>query len=89
MNQDVQETFILRSKIIQSMRRYLDSFGYLEVETPTLHSIAGGASARPFNTHHNTLDMQLHMRIAIELHLKRLIVGGTGESIRNRPSIPQ
>ena len=76
MNQDVQQTFILRSKIIQSMRRYLDSLGYLEVETPTLHSIAGGASARPFNTHHNALDMQLHMRIAIELHLKRLIVGG-------------
>ncbi|MDD9272073.1 lysine--tRNA ligase [Paenibacillus sp. GCM10023248] len=76
MNQDVQQTFILRSKIIQSMRRYLDSLGYLEVETPTLHSIAGGASARPFITHHNALDMQLYMRIAIELHLKRLIVGG-------------
>jgi lysyl-tRNA synthetase class 2 len=76
MNQEVQQTFILRSKIIQSMRRYLDSRGYLEVETPTLHSIAGGASARPFITHHNTLDMQLYMRIAIELHLKRLIVGG-------------
>jgi lysyl-tRNA synthetase class 2 len=76
MNQDVKETFVLRSKIIQSMRRYLDSLGYLEVETPTLHAIAGGASARPFITHHNTLDMQLYMRIAIELHLKRLIVGG-------------
>lgn len=76
MNPDVQQTFIARSKIIQSMRRYLDSLGYLEVETPTLHSIAGGAAARPFITHHNALDMQLHMRIAIELHLKRLIVGG-------------
>lgn len=76
MNQEVQATFIQRSKIIQSMRRYLDSHGYLEVETPTLHSIAGGAAARPFNTHHNALDMQLHLRIAIELHLKRLIVGG-------------
>lgn len=76
MNQDVQQTFILRSKIIQSMRRYLDSRGYLEVETPTLHAIAGGAAARPFITHHNALDMQLYMRIAIELHLKRLIVGG-------------
>ncbi|UVI30394.1 lysine--tRNA ligase [Paenibacillus spongiae] len=76
VNPDVQQTFILRSRIIQSMRRYLDARGYLEVETPTLHSIAGGAAARPFITHHNALDMQLHMRIAIELHLKRLIVGG-------------
>jgi lysyl-tRNA synthetase class 2 len=58
------------------MRRYLDQNGYLEVETPTMHTIAGGASARPFVTHHNALDMQLYMRIAIELHLKRLIVGG-------------
>lgn len=73
---DVQHTFILRSKIIQSMRRYLDNKAFLEVETPTMHSIAGGAAARPFNTHHNALDMHLHMRIAIELHLKRLIVGG-------------
>lgn len=88
MNQDVQQTFIQRSRIIQSMRRYLDSLGYLEVETPTLHSVAGGASARPFNTHHNALDMQLHMRIAIELHLKRLIVGGL-ESLRNRSCIPE
>ncbi len=71
-----KETFILRSKIIQSMRRYLDDQGYLEVETPMLHAIAGGASARPFVTHHNSLDMTLYMRIAIELHLKRLIVGG-------------
>ena len=76
VNPDVQQTFITRSKIIQSMRRYLDAAGYLEVETPTLHSIAGGAAARPFITHHNALDMQLYMRIAIELHLKRLIVGG-------------
>ncbi|MBU5674185.1 lysine--tRNA ligase [Paenibacillus brevis] len=76
VNPEVQQTFIKRSRIIQSMRRYLDSLGYLEVETPTLHSIAGGAAARPFTTHHNALDMQLYMRIAIELHLKRLIVGG-------------
>ena len=71
-----QEKFVLRSKIIQSMRRYLDDQGFLEVETPMLHSIPGGAAARPFVTHHNTLDMELYMRIAIELHLKRLIVGG-------------
>ncbi|MEO3948092.1 lysine--tRNA ligase [Gorillibacterium sp. CAU 1737] len=76
MSQNVKETFITRSKIIQSIRRYLDTQGYLEVETPTLHAIAGGAAARPFVTHHNALDMPLFMRIAIELHLKRLIVGG-------------
>ncbi|WP_164821660.1 lysine--tRNA ligase [Paenibacillus koleovorans] len=76
VNPEVQETFIMRSRIIQAMRRYLDLHGYLEVETPTLHTIAGGAAARPFITHHNALDMQLYMRIAIELHLKRLIVGG-------------
>jgi lysyl-tRNA synthetase, class II len=76
MSEDVKKTFLTRSKIITSMRRYLDSHGYLEVETPTLHAIAGGAAARPFVTHHNALDMELYMRIAIELHLKRLIVGG-------------
>ncbi|MDR7319616.1 lysine--tRNA ligase [Brevibacillus nitrificans] len=76
VNPEVRDTFITRSRILTSMRRYLDNLGYLEVETPTLHAIAGGASARPFITHHNALDMQLYMRIAIELHLKRLIVGG-------------
>ena len=75
-NEESRRTFIERSKIIQAMRRYLDDNGYLEVETPMMHSIAGGASARPFVTHHNALDMTLYMRIAIELHLKRLIVGG-------------
>ncbi|UOR10663.1 lysine--tRNA ligase [Halobacillus amylolyticus] len=75
-NPESRDTFILRSKIIQSMRRYLDNLGFLEVETPMMHGIPGGASARPFETHHNALDMQLYMRIAIELHLKRLIVGG-------------
>ncbi|WP_046173330.1 lysine--tRNA ligase [Domibacillus indicus] len=75
-NQESQKTFITRSRIIQSMRRYLDNNGYLEVETPMMHAIAGGAAARPFVTHHNALDMELYMRIAIELHLKRLIVGG-------------
>lgn len=76
MSPESKKTFITRSKIIQAMRRYLDDQGYLEVETPTMHAIPGGASARPFITHHNALDMPLYMRIAIELHLKRLIVGG-------------
>ncbi|KHE72898.1 lysine--tRNA ligase [Halobacillus sp. BBL2006] len=75
-NPGSRDTFVTRSKIIQSMRRYLDGLGFLEVETPLMHGIPGGASARPFITHHNALDMQLYMRIAIELHLKRLIVGG-------------
>lgn len=76
MNPEVKQTFLMRSKIIQSMRRYLNEHGYLEVETPMMHTIPGGAAARPFVTHHNALDMELYMRIAIELHLKRLIVGG-------------
>jgi lysyl-tRNA synthetase class 2 len=76
MNNESKETFITRSRILHYMRDYLDSKGYLEVETPTMHSIPGGASARPFITHHNALDIPLYMRIAIELHLKRLIVGG-------------
>src|SRR5690625_4808691 len=75
-NMESRKTFITRSKIISSMRHYLDGQGFLEVETPMLHSIPGGATARPFQTHHNALDIELYMRIAIELHLKRLIVGG-------------
>ena len=76
MSEESKQTFIARSQIIRSIRNYLDHNGYLEVETPMMHAIAGGAAARPFITHHNTLDMTLYMRIAIELHLKRLIVGG-------------
>lgn len=76
MNPDVKDTFIKRSKIISSIRSYLDNLGFIEVETPILNVIAGGAAARPFITHHNTLDMDMYLRIATELYLKRLIVGG-------------
>lgn len=75
-NEESTQTFINRSRILQEMRNYLNEKGFLEVETPMMHQIAGGAAARPFITHHNALDATLYMRIAIELHLKRLIVGG-------------
>jgi lysyl-tRNA synthetase class 2 len=76
VNSDVRDVFIKRSKIIASMRRYFDDHGWLEVETPILQPLYGGAAARPFVTHHNTLDTDLYMRIALELYLKRLLVGG-------------
>ncbi|MEE5988817.1 lysine--tRNA ligase [Ligilactobacillus equi] len=75
-NKESYDRFVNRSKIISAVRSYLDGNGFLEVETPVLHNQAGGASARPFITHHNALDIQLYLRIALELHLKRLIVGG-------------
>ena len=76
MNEDVKKTFVMRSKIISSIRRYLDDLGFLEVETPMLVSNAGGAAARPFETHYNALDEDVKLRISLELYLKRLIVGG-------------
>ena len=76
MNPESKRNFEIRSKFVAFLRRYLDNLGFMEVETPVLSPIAGGANARPFITHHNTLDIDMYMRIATELHLKRLIVGG-------------
>ena len=76
MNPEVKETFIKRGKIVSTIRNIMDSKGFVEIETPTLNTIPGGASARPFVTHHNTLDIDMYMRIATEIPLKRLIIGG-------------
>lgn len=89
MNQEVRETFLKRTQIIKGIREFLDSRGFLEAETPILSPIAGGAAARPFTTHHNALDIDMYLRIATELYLKRLIVGGfervydMGKNFRN------
>ena len=89
VNPEVKETFILRSKILKEIRRFMDELGYMEVETPMLTTVATGDAARPFITHHNTLDLQMYLRIAPELNLKRLIVGGfdkvfeIGKNFRN------
>lgn len=95
VNPEVKETFMLRSKMLKAVREYLDERDFLEVETPILSNVAGGANARPFTTHHNTLDLDMYMRIANELYLKRLIVGGfdrvyeMGKMFRNEGMSPR
>lgn len=81
VNPEIKDVFLMRNKIVRGIREYLDNAGFLEVETPILSPIAGGANARPFITHHNTLDIDMYMRIANELFLKRLVVGGLGDGV--------
>ncbi|MFW6369402.1 MAG: amino acid--tRNA ligase-related protein, partial [Myxococcota bacterium] len=94
-NEEVRRTFVLRTKVISFIRRFFDERGFMEVETPMMHSLVSGAAARPFCTHHNALDIDLYMRIAPELHLKRLVVGGfervyeIGRNFRNEGLSPR
>jgi lysyl-tRNA synthetase, class II len=89
VNPHIREVFVKRSAMIQAMRRFMTDLGYLEVETPILQPIYGGASARPFTTHHNALDMTLYLRVANELYLKRLIIGGYDGVFRVRQGLPE
>jgi lysyl-tRNA synthetase class 2 len=89
VNPQVREKFVIRSRMISAIRSMLESRGYLEVETPMMHPVCGGAAARPFVTHHNALNMDLYLRIAPELYLKRLTVGGLEKNLRDQPQLPK
>ena len=89
VNRDSREVFERRARAIAALRQFLAGRGFMEVETPVMQSIAGGAAARPFATRHHALDRDLYLRVALELHLKRLVVGGNGARVRDEPLFPQ